>query len=75
MKCAQTNKYTAIGIFIIGATLLLKHFLVLPELLNGFGMGMGIALECVGLYDSCRGQNRIRNIKLSILNNLTGSNL
>ncbi|OQA14750.1 MAG: hypothetical protein BWY62_00918 [Firmicutes bacterium ADurb.Bin356] len=66
MKSVQTSKYTAIGILIIAVTLLLKHLIMLPELLNGFGMGLGIALEIVGLVDGCRGQNRLRNAKLSL---------
>lgn len=72
MKCGQTNKYTAIGIFIVGVTLLLKHLLGLPEIINGFGLGLGIALEFVGLIDGCREQNRLRKFKSSILRNVTG---
>lgn len=72
MKSAQTSKYTAIGIFLVGLTLLLKHLFALPEFFNGLGLGMGIAFEFVGLYNSCRGQNRLKNLKLSLLRNLTG---
>lgn len=73
MKTVRTNLYTAIGVFLVGMTLLFKHLLELPEFFSGLGLGMGLAFELVGFFNSCRGQNHLKNIKLSFLRNLTGS--
>jgi hypothetical protein len=72
MKPVRTNKYSAIGVFLVGVTLLFKNLLTLPEFFSGLGLGMGIAFELVGLFACCQGQNRLKNAKLSLLRMFAG---
>lgn len=73
MKPVKTNLYTAAGIFLVGMTLLFKKLLGLPEFFIGLGLALGIVFELVGVSIGCRGQNRLKDAKLSFLRKLTGS--
>lgn len=63
MKNNQMNGYLAAGLFIVTITLVIKQFAALPEVINGFGLGLGIALELMGVYSINHDISKIKNFK------------
>jgi len=72
MKKSKPNLYTAIGIFLIGMTLLLKNLISLPEFVSGLGLGTGLGLELLGLLQCTQVFTRLKNAKLAFFRGLAG---
>ena len=50
MKSGKYNKISAIGVILITAPFLLKHWVDIPDFLQGFLAGIGICLSIGGLF-------------------------
>jgi hypothetical protein len=63
----KRNWYLSIGILLIAAEIGINHFVKLPELVNGFALGLGIGLELIGVYTINNDMSRIKKFKRNIL--------
>ena len=51
----------------IATTLLLNHFIVLPEFVSGLGLGTGIGLELIGAYSINHDMSKLKSYKMNFL--------
>lgn len=47
MKNVKKNWYLSIGLLVIGLVLGVSHFIQLPDIIHGLGIGLGIGLELI----------------------------
>jgi hypothetical protein len=62
----KTNWYLRAGLLLVGVLLGVNHFFELPHLVYGLGLGLGIALELIGLYAINHDLKKIRECKKRI---------
>lgn len=67
------NYFISAGLLIISLMLILKHFAIqLPDFIQGFGYGIGIALELMGAYLVNHDISKIKNYKRKLWRNIIG---
>lgn len=67
MKNNQMNSYLILGLFICSIVLFFNRFIGLPEIISGFGLGIGIALELIGVYSMKHDITKIKKFKKSLI--------
>lgn len=72
MKKRKMNKYISSGLLLISTVLFLEHLIDLPEIIQGFGLGLGICLELIGAFTSKYDMTKLKEFKKRILKSLTG---
>lgn len=48
-------------------TVILNHFIILPESVSGLGLGTGIGLELIGVYSINHDMSKLKNYKMNFL--------
>lgn len=61
------NWYLRLGLLITGIIMGVNHFIQLPHILYGFGLGLGIALEFIGIYAIKHDLSKIKNFKKNLI--------
>jgi hypothetical protein len=64
------NNYLLIGLALVSLTFVLKHvtIVVVPDAMMGFLLGIGIALELIGVYTMNHSLAPIKNFKRTLYN-------
>lgn len=71
----RPNKILTAGLLIIPSIFVLRLFQVkLPDFVEGFMLGGGIALEFLGIYAEKHDLSKLRNFKVKIFNKLFRQN-
>lgn len=69
----KPNKLLALGVFIVGMSLSLKHFGIhISEFVESVILGLGIGLELLGLYSAKHDISKLRERKLKFIKKLLG---
>ena len=63
----KTNRCICIGTLCCATTVLLNHFIALPEIVSGLGLGTGIGLELIGAYSINHDMSKLKNYKINFL--------
>lgn len=67
MKNNQMNSHLILGFFICSIVLFFNRLIGLLEIISGFGLGIGIALELIGVYSMKHDITKIKNFKKSLI--------
>ncbi|NRD77842.1 hypothetical protein HPT25_10520 [Bacillus sp. BRMEA1] len=68
------NNFYRIGVLIVAIMLLLHLFSIhLPDFIEGLCIGIGIALELIGIYTMKHDISKLRNFKMKIVKKVFGS--
>lgn len=67
----KRNRYLSTGIFIIAVSLGINHFVHVPDMIYGFGIGLGLCLESIGFFAARHDMSGIRNFKKRLLHAFT----
>ncbi|RLQ92290.1 hypothetical protein [Falsibacillus albus] len=57
--------FVSIGLFLVVGRMILTQFVSLPDFLNGLILGIGLALEVIGLYGISRNPSKVKKFKKS----------
>ncbi len=63
----KLNNYHSFGLIFIAIYLFTNHNSILPDILNGFCLGIGIVLTLIGIYAYNHDISKIRNYKMTLL--------
>ncbi|MCU7492372.1 MAG: hypothetical protein ACM3UR_03665 [Bacteroidota bacterium] len=71
----KPNKILSLGMLLIGITYILKHFYAgLPDFLEGFMIGLGLALELAGIFGASPAYPKLHSLKTRLLKKLFRQN-
>lgn len=70
MKNNKMSWHLSLGLVIIGIVFGISEFIELPDIIHGFCLGVGIALELIGLYTTNHDIAKIKNFKKGLFRKL-----
>lgn len=72
MKNNNVNLFLSLGLLTIGIVIGFNHFIELPHFIYGFGLGVGLTLELIGMYFSKHDITKVRVLKRNLFKRLFG---
>ena len=67
MKNNKMNHFLMAGLLVISITQILGHLISLPEIIQGFGMGLGLSLELFGVFANKHDLTKFKEFKRNIV--------
>lgn len=67
MKNNQKNWCLSLGLIIIGIVFGVNHFIKLPDIIEGLGIGISLGLELIGLYSTNHDITKIKIFKKNLI--------
>ena len=70
MTKVKMNKYVRLGLLLNSLTIGAKQFIIIPDAIAGFMVGIGISLLIFGIYATSHDMTKFKKWKRNILKNL-----